>query len=81
MIAAAVLTMSAMVLLTMAIVSEWGPTPVQEFARRRFFWFDIEAWVLLLQSLVWLVSVVMAVAAAIYAVVVMIKSRNHAAQE
>jgi hypothetical protein len=79
-IAAAVFTVSAMALLTMAIVGEWGPTPVQEFARKPFLWFDLGAWVLLLQSLVWLVFAVMAVAAVIYAVVVVIKRRGHAAQ-
>lgn len=79
-IAAAVFTISAMALLTMAIVGEWGPTPVQEFARRPFVWFDLEAWVLLLQSLVWLVFAVMGMAAVIYAAVVVIKWRNHAAQ-
>lgn len=79
-IAAAVFTLSAMVLLAMAIVGEWGPTPVQKFAHRPFFWFDVEAWILLLQSLMWLVSTVMAGAAVIYAVVVVIKWRKHAAR-
>ncbi|KOV84690.1 hypothetical protein [Nocardia sp. NRRL S-836] len=80
-IAAAGLATSAMVLLTMTIFSEWGATPVQQFARKPFSWIDLQAWVLLLRCLVWLVSALMVVAFPIYAVVAVIKWRNRAAQE